>query len=63
MLQILKSDIAAGRWPMTLKLYCYGESGNAYKAARALDTRWSIARLPGWRHPHELMPGSSADRA
>jgi len=48
---------------MTLRLHRFGESDDACKAARALDTRWSIARLPGWRHPHELMPGSSADRA
>lgn len=45
-------------------LYCFAQSGNAYKAALMLNfggAQWleDIKALDGWVHPYELMPGHS----
>ena len=49
---------------MTIKLYCFGESGNAYKAALALELSglaWEPVKVDffRWRNAHLRIP---ADR-
>ncbi len=46
------------------QLYCFAQSGNAYRGFDIPAQHKSIAAwldrirsLPGWRHPYDLMPG------